>query len=872
MKTITLPMNSKILFWKSLVIFAISVMTASAQTLIKYEAESAQLNGVTVASSANGYSGTGYIDAASFDATNDNVTFTVSAPSAGTYPLVIRYGGFNGDKTQTIVVNGTTISNCATNFLASSVFTDFNFGVITLNAGNNTIQIVKCFGWMAIDYITIGTTATSGSNNGTGLKGEYFGNISLTAPVALTRTDATVNFDWASGGPGSPLGSDTYSVRWTGQVEAPVSGSYTFSTTSDDGVRLTVSGVQLINNWTVHGSVTDNGTAINLIAGQKYNITMEYYENAGLAVAKLLWAYPGQAQQVIPQTRLYPAANTNVAVTSVSVTPTSATLNVSTSLSLTATISPSNATNKNVSWSSNNTAVASVSGSGVVTGIAPGTASITVTTQDGGKTATSVITVTQVSSVMTAGTQFWNIGWESPSNYFASGVNWATTTNPWNPTFISELQEAKIKTLRFMDWNNTNASSVINWSQRIPKTANHYNVNNTVVGFRDNYDWTTNTHTLVADAEIGYGVAYEWQIDLCNRIGADMWINIPIQASADYQIQLANLIKNNLNANLKVYIEYSNETWNTSFCTWVYAYQRALALGLNNLNYGGAYVEPWWAYKVYASVRVFQNFETVFGTNSSRIVKVLGGQVGYHWDGTNYNHQTLGDLAVLANTTVNPSGITVNAYAVAPYMGGQTLTEEYNAIAGDVQGVIYVKNSLVGKSIKVVCYEGGADNWPDNTLTLTRDAAQQSTYVHYLTELAKVVEGPFNQYTFYGGCWGLKNVVGESASIAPKWRGWIDYWANGIRGRSASEESTIQYSTSHAFSLYPNPATSIVTVNVGSGAASIKLLNNLGVEVLSITPQNGENQVNLSNMSSGLYTVLVLYSNAKTESLRLIIK
>jgi hypothetical protein len=85
---------------------------------------------------------------------------------------------------------------------------------------------------------------------------------------------------------------------------------------------------------------------------------------------------------------------TNVSVTGVTVSPTSASIAVNGTQQLTATISPSNATNKNVTWSSSNTAIATVSTSGLVTGVAAGSATITVTTSDGGFHATSAITVT----------------------------------------------------------------------------------------------------------------------------------------------------------------------------------------------------------------------------------------------------------------------------------------------------------------------------------------------------------------------------------------------------------------------------------------------------------------------------------------------
>jgi hypothetical protein len=88
-------------------------------------------------------------------------------------------------------------------------------------------------------------------------------------------------------------------------VQAPVTGNYVFSTLSDDGIRLWVNGQQVINNWTDHSSTTNTSAAISLTAGVKYTITLEFYERGGDATAKLQWSYPGQATQIIPQSRLF---------------------------------------------------------------------------------------------------------------------------------------------------------------------------------------------------------------------------------------------------------------------------------------------------------------------------------------------------------------------------------------------------------------------------------------------------------------------------------------------------------------------------------------------------------------------------------------
>ena len=124
----------------------------------------------------------------------------------------------------------------------------------------------------------------------------------------LTRTDATVNFTWGTGSPAANVQADNFSVAWTGQLYAPVTGNYTFSTISTDGVRLWVNGQLVINNWTNHNSTTNTSAAVGLTAGASYVIRLEYYEATGDATARLRWAYPGQSTQVIPQSRLYPGS------------------------------------------------------------------------------------------------------------------------------------------------------------------------------------------------------------------------------------------------------------------------------------------------------------------------------------------------------------------------------------------------------------------------------------------------------------------------------------------------------------------------------------------------------------------------------------
>ncbi len=135
-----------------------------------------------------------------------------------------------------------------------------------------------------------------------GLLAEYYDDLDFSGKK-FTRTDLTVDFDWAANAPLLGFGVDLYTVRWTGFVEPQHSELYTFSTLTDDGVRLWIDDQLLINEWVDQGATTHTGT-IELSAGKKHRIKMEFYERGGLAVAKLFWSSRSQFEQIIPQERL----------------------------------------------------------------------------------------------------------------------------------------------------------------------------------------------------------------------------------------------------------------------------------------------------------------------------------------------------------------------------------------------------------------------------------------------------------------------------------------------------------------------------------------------------------------------------------------
>ena len=149
-----------------------------------------------------------------------------------------------------------------------------------------------------------GSASPSAPSTGAGLAGSYFNNVSLSGSPALERVEK-VAFSWA-GSPGPGVDDNHFSVRWTGFVEAPSAGSYQFQTRSNDGVRLWIDGIPVIDNWAAHATANDTSATIALVRNRRYEVTMEYYDNNARGVARLLWKTPaGASFVVVPVKRLY---------------------------------------------------------------------------------------------------------------------------------------------------------------------------------------------------------------------------------------------------------------------------------------------------------------------------------------------------------------------------------------------------------------------------------------------------------------------------------------------------------------------------------------------------------------------------------------
>ena len=152
----------------------------------------------------------------------------------------------------------------------------------------------------------------------------------------------------------------------------------------------------------------------------------------------------------------------------------------------------------------------------------------------------------------------------NPTNYVRNirfimpGFEATYRTQPFYPPFLARWGE--FNTIRFMDWLQTNnGTQQREWADRA----------------------TTNNYTYTEK-----GVPIEVMVDLCNRLKVNPWFSMPHLASDDYISKFAALVQRTLDPSLQVYVEYSNEVWNSMFAQHRYAEQKGKELNLGPADLG----------------------------------------------------------------------------------------------------------------------------------------------------------------------------------------------------------------------------------------------------------------------------------------------
>lgn len=180
-------------------------------------------------------------------------------------------------------------------------------GFLVVSAATNTsaenIALTNLLG--ASFALEDGPADGNTQGQGNGLLGYYYASTNLTGDV-LVRLDETIDFDWGAGEPIPGVSADAFSVLWTGEVEAPASGDFTFFLSADDSARLYVGGPLIREVRQGRSEAEASSPVYPMQAGQRYPIQFQFIDRTGPARARLRWSGPGITKGIVPRDRFYP--------------------------------------------------------------------------------------------------------------------------------------------------------------------------------------------------------------------------------------------------------------------------------------------------------------------------------------------------------------------------------------------------------------------------------------------------------------------------------------------------------------------------------------------------------------------------------------
>ncbi|HEV2673823.1 MAG TPA: PA14 domain-containing protein [Aliidongia sp.] len=473
-----------------------------------------------------------------------------------------------------------------------------------------------------------------------GFLGNYYANLNLTGVPAFQRRDARLDFAWTGQGVGGSTapgfvgtGTAGFSASWTGSLIPATSETYTFSIGTTGAIAVyirpthTTSWKTLIADW--GGGARTRQASDALIAGQSYDLLIYYWQYTPTGALQLSWGSPTLPLQVVD-------AAVPLGIDLAYVSPNDPALIFADAarqalpfqrnqnymaLTLPAPVAADGwpATDATLPlWTEarepEGTYQVSFDGlaqvvdwQGVGHFSVGGTAYGTVLPAGVGYDPASNRTSAQWTILAPAATGGAYLGFvssqRSPAAAVGSGIanlhvmrpsaRGSAASHPDGSLFTADLKRlvAGFTVIRLMDYLATDANNQRHWADRVtPLVASQYQT-------QPGYGWQ------------GKGAAWEYGIELANETGKDLWINVPLQVDDDYVTRLAQLLRYGgdgtnpyasaqaapvfppLNANLRVYVEYSNELWNSAFIMNqqnVTLALSAVAAGGSPLNYDGA--------------------------------------------------------------------------------------------------------------------------------------------------------------------------------------------------------------------------------------------------------------------------------------------
>ncbi len=424
-------------------------------------------------------------------------------------------------------------------------------------------------------------------------------------------------------------------------------------------------------------------------------------------------------------------------------------------------------------------------------------------------------------------------------------------TAPFLPQF--EEKANNFVSFRFMDWMYTNHTDVSQWEERTK----------------------ANFHTQEDDEK---GASWELVIELCNYFNIDPWINVPHQANGEYIDSMATLFNTELDTNLTIYLEYSNECWNWIFEQTYWLDSVPPFPGNIGRNYG------------YYANEVFTRWDNVFSGQEDRIEMILAGHDYFVLEALDYTDgQATTDLVDLVSypgyvalnegnyDTLNAYGNAATAEQVLAMLNENKSTDfywmnEFKTLVSDVyekdfvmyEGGQHITPEWFGldTSYNQALYDAqlhpGMYSFYQDILNYYKDTLEVTLFMNFT--LSSLQENPF-------GSWGLLDNVFLESPWPVKYQAVLDFIENCGPVVDAHIEADITNIT-----ITPNPTTDYMYINGLLGYYSIHIIDGSGNIYQNLTNSSSSIGINIESLPAGMYFVVIQHNDHTAVCTQKIIK
>lgn len=389
--------------------------------------------------------------------------------------------------------------------------------------------------------------------------------------------------------------------------------------------------------------------------------------------------------------------------------------------------------------------------------------------------------------------------------------------SPFHPQFLQRL--APFNTIRFMDWEEINGSDMVSWSDRRP------------------YDYATQQ-----SGDFRNGVAPEYMVALCNQLDANAWVNMPHMADDIYVRNLATLMRDTLEPGRKVYVEWSNETWNGGYgfegYSWV---TQELNKPENAYLLGNR-----WALIARETKRDFDIWSDVFANQQDRLVRVVAGQqanswiaeqilshMGGHFDAVSCSAYIHLDDKVRSTFSSSTTADQVIDALIAAVPTAVSWLQDHRQLTTDY-------SKLLGRPLSFVAYEGGphldgqGGRYQSAFFAAGTNPRMYEVYARLLEGCQSAGLNEFLQYSLTGGLYetpfgsfGALQHMEQPLSTAPKYQALLDATTGAlykprfsIEAVNAAASETGPTAATYRIRRAGSPSGSVVLSLTVSGTAS----------------------------------------------------